>query len=65
MAFSMMTEKEVAEALSVSLACLRRWRREGRGPSHLKLGRLVRYPADALSAFCEAGAPSSDHQSEE
>jgi hypothetical protein len=42
---ALMTELEVAERLRVSLACLRRWRLERRGPRSLKVGSLVRYPA--------------------
>jgi hypothetical protein len=45
---ALMTELEVAERLRVSLACLRRWRLERRGPCFLKVGSLVRYPAGEL-----------------
>ena len=45
---ALMTELEVAERLRVSLACLRRWRLERRGPRFLKVGSLVRYPAREL-----------------
>jgi predicted DNA-binding transcriptional regulator AlpA len=38
-----MSESELARKASVSIAVLRKWRREGRGPRFLKLGRLVRY----------------------
>jgi hypothetical protein len=38
-----MTETEVARKASVSIGALRKWRREGRGPRFLKLGRLIRY----------------------
>jgi excisionase family DNA binding protein len=47
----LLTEPEVAERLRVSLACLRRWRLERRGPRFLKLGSLVRYPADELNTW--------------
>ncbi len=39
----LLQEKEVAQMLSCTVAALRRWRREGRGPRYAKLGRLVRY----------------------
>ena len=40
---SLVPEKEVATQLAISLASLRRWRVEGRGPRYLKLGASVRY----------------------
>lgn len=36
-----LTEKEVARQISVSLASLRRWRLEKRGPRFVKLGALI------------------------
>ena len=39
----LLNEKEVASLLSVSLAAVRRWRYEGRGPKFLKLETVVRY----------------------
>lgn len=53
----LLTEAEVAERLRVSLACLRRWRRERRGPRFIKVGVLVRYPADGLDEWI-ASLPS-------
>ena len=44
----LLTESEVADRLRVSLACLRRWRLERRGPRFLKVGSIVRYPAEEL-----------------
>ena len=44
-------EKSVAERLYLSCACLRKWRKEGRGPKWIKLGRAVRYPAPDLEAW--------------
>ena len=44
---SLLTEIEVAKHLHVSVACVRRWRLECRGPRFLKIGALVRYrPGD-------------------
>jgi predicted DNA-binding transcriptional regulator AlpA len=40
---NLLPEKEVAPRLAISLASLRRWRVEGRGPRYLKLGASVRY----------------------
>ena len=50
----LLTEPEVADRLRVSLACLRRWRLERRGPRFLKVGSLVRYPADELNRWIES-----------
>ena len=50
----LLTEPEVAERLRVSLACLRRWRLERRGPRFLKVGSLVRYPVDELNHWIES-----------
>jgi excisionase family DNA binding protein len=51
MSVPLLTETEVAQRLKVSLACLRRWRLENRGPSFLKVGSLVRYPVDELDSW--------------
>jgi excisionase family DNA binding protein len=50
----LLTEPEVADRLRVSLACLRRWRVERRGPRFVKVGSLVRYPADRLDEWIES-----------
>ena len=49
-----MTEKEVAGHLNVSLASLRRWRLEGRGPRFVKVGALVRYRPEDLEQWMAA-----------
>ena len=58
---TLLTEAEVAQRLRVSLACLRRWRLERRGPRFLKVGSLVRYPSEQLDRWIESlpsgGAP--------
>jgi hypothetical protein len=46
----LMTEDEVSKALNGSIASLRRWRLEQRGPLFIKVGSLVRYrPEDVES----------------
>jgi hypothetical protein len=52
----MYTEEEVAVIIQVSLSQLRKWRMKGNlsrvdGPPFRKIGRMVRYPADALEAY--------------
>jgi hypothetical protein len=62
------TEVELAELLRCSKAVLRKWRRLGSGPGFVKIGRMVRYPADAVEAFVRrhlvdvAPTPTSDAQ---
>ena len=51
----LLTDKEAAEAMSCSVAALRRWRREGRGPAFFRIGRLVRYSTADLENFVRAG----------
>lgn len=48
---NLLTETDVSKRLRVSLACLRRWRLEKRGPEYLKVGSLVRYDPEALTAW--------------
>jgi predicted DNA-binding transcriptional regulator AlpA len=49
-----LTEKEVAGYLGVSLAALRRWRVERRGPPYTKISTLVRYSSESLIAWIDA-----------
>jgi predicted DNA-binding transcriptional regulator AlpA len=51
-----MTESELARKASVSIAALRKWRREGRGPRFLKLGRLIRYLAGDVDIWLHSHA---------
>jgi len=39
---NLLTEEDVAKQLQVSLAALRRWRVQGRGPRFIKVSALVR-----------------------
>ena len=50
----LLNETEVAKKLHVSLACLRRWRLEKRGPVFLKIGPLVRYQQEDLDAWLQS-----------
>jgi hypothetical protein len=52
----MYTEEEVSQILRVSLSQLRKWcmkanQRNEQGPPFKKIGRLVRYPEQALSGY--------------
>jgi excisionase family DNA binding protein len=51
---SFLNEQEVSERLNVSVATLRRWRLEKRGPMFLKVGSLVRYRPEDLDSWVSA-----------
>jgi predicted DNA-binding transcriptional regulator AlpA len=46
-----LTESEVSERTQISLATLRRWRLEDRGPKYHKFGSLVRYGEEELTRW--------------
>jgi predicted site-specific integrase-resolvase len=46
-----LNERQAARTMCVSVAALRRWRREGRGPEFVHLERCVRYPVQAIERF--------------
>jgi predicted DNA-binding transcriptional regulator AlpA len=48
---TLLTEEDVAKQLHVSIASLRRWRLERRGPQFIKVGSLVRYRPEELEAW--------------
>ena len=54
-----LTETEVAEMLRCTKAALRKWRREGRGPRFIRVGRLIRYRLADVDQFLESNASSS------
>lgn len=47
----MLSEKQAARILAVSIAALRRWRREGRGPEFTRLERCVRYNVKSIEGW--------------
>jgi hypothetical protein len=47
-------EREAAEFLGCSVAALRKWRLLGKGPTYIKVERLVRYHKADLLAYLEA-----------
>lgn len=50
----LLTEGDVAGRLHVSLASVRRWRLEQRGPQFIKMGSLVRYRPEDIEAWLAA-----------
>ena len=57
-----MSESELARKASVSIAVLRKWRREGRGPRFLKLGRLVRYLVGDVDIWLHSHASGGNQE---
>ena len=51
---SILNEQEVSKRLNVSVATLRRWRLEKRGPMFVKVGSLVRYRPEDLELWVAA-----------
>jgi hypothetical protein len=49
----LLDEKQTARIMAVSVAALRRWRHEGRGPRFIKCERCVRYDLLSLKTFLE------------
>jgi predicted DNA-binding transcriptional regulator AlpA len=49
-----LTEFEVSERTRISVATLRRWRLEKRGPKYSKFGSLVRYDEEDLVQWQQA-----------
>ena len=47
----LLNETQVAQLLCCTKSALRRWRREGRGPRFVKIGRLVRYRQEDVEDF--------------
>jgi predicted DNA-binding transcriptional regulator AlpA len=54
MSTQVLTEVEVAQRTHISLATLRRWRLENRGPIFRKFGSLVRYAEEELTRWEQA-----------
>lgn len=48
---NLLTENEVSARLHISVASLRRWRLEKRGPTFIKVGSLVRYRPEVLEQW--------------
>ncbi len=51
---NLLTECDVAKRLHVSLASLRRWRLERRGPRFIKVSSLVRYRPEDIDEWLAA-----------
>lgn len=47
----LVTQAELAEYLGLSVRTLEAWRLQRRGPSYIKVGGAVRYPAELVNEF--------------
>ena len=67
LALQLVTEREAARMLAVSVAALRRWRSEKRGPEFVRCERCVRYDLRALELFlserCSGKKEAADRES--
>ncbi len=57
MSCKMLSYKETAERLGVSLQTLRCWKMEGRLKGIVKLGRLVKFPESYVAELETKGVP--------
>lgn len=57
---ALLKETDLAKHLKVSIACVRRWRLEQRGPRYLKIGSLVRYRSEDVEHWLLSHPTSGD-----
>ena len=55
----LLTEAAAAKVLSVSLSTMRRWRRDGTGPTFFRLDATIRYTSTALAEFIDRHTASA------
>jgi hypothetical protein len=48
-----LTPEELGKIINIQISTLAKWRSEGHGPAHLKVGRRVMYPADAVQSWLD------------
>src|SRR5947209_7682966 len=59
----LLTEKEAAMQMRISVAALRKWRQQGRPPTYIRVGARVRYRPEDLDAWLKAQAVNPVSQS--
>lgn len=62
MTSKLLTNDQAAALLGLSPETLPVWRVRGRGPQHIKVGRLVRYRESDLQAWLDAQTRASTSQ---
>ena len=58
----LLNNNATADRLDISQRTLPVWRVQGRGPRHIKVGRLVRYDEAEVNAWLEANTHTSTSQ---
>lgn len=53
MSKSLVTEREAAQMLNISVSTLRRWRSDGLRPNYIRLGKCIRYNVAELASIIE------------
>ena len=62
---ALLTERQASQFLgAVAMRTLQAWRRQGRGPAYVKLGRRVAYAIADLEAFKAAGRVQTESAAE-
>jgi predicted DNA-binding transcriptional regulator AlpA len=59
---ALLNSQEAAKFLGCTESALALWRRERRGPTYLRISRLVRYRREDLLAFLKSCAVCADAQ---
>jgi len=56
-----LTERELAQRLKVSLSLVRKWRRESKGPRFVRLSKCVRYVVEDVQRWLaeQSGGPTA------
>lgn len=57
----LLTQHDVAFRWNMSARTLERWRWEGIGPAHLKIGRCVRYRLEDIEEYEQSRLISPEH----
>jgi predicted DNA-binding transcriptional regulator AlpA len=50
----LLDERQAADRLGVSVALMRKMRRQGTGPAFARIGRLIRYPENSVARYVDA-----------
>lgn len=51
---SLLNESGAARLLGIAKITLRNWRRQGKAPRHVQIGRTIRYTPAALEEFVQS-----------
>lgn len=57
--YPLITSREAARILRVSMTTIKRWRREGIGPRHTKIAGAIRYRREDIDSYVAENLRSS------